>query len=91
LTVSANASPNPFNPSTEIRYTQVKSGVTKIQLFSANGRLVWETENRHAVPGTYSVAWNGVDMGARPVASGVYLVSVKLPTRDLSTRVVLLK
>ena len=44
-----------------------------------------------SVPGTYSVAWNGVDMGARPVASGVYLVSVKLPTRDLSTRVVLLK
>lgn len=65
--------PNPFNPSTTIRYdVPVGGGHVRIRVFDVTGRLVRTLVNRFESPGANFVAWDGRDEVDAPVASGIY-------------------
>ncbi|HQB98406.1 MAG TPA: choice-of-anchor J domain-containing protein, partial [Candidatus Cloacimonadota bacterium] len=67
-----SAFPNPFNPSTNLRYAMSEPGDVRIDVFNARGQLLKSFRNTHNVPGYYQVNWDGRDANGRAVSTGVY-------------------
>ena len=70
----ANA-PNPFNPSTEVRFELPAATEVTVGVYDVSGRLVrtlLRGENREA--GLHGVRWDGRDAAGRAQASGTYFV-----------------
>lgn len=63
--------PNPFNPSTMIRYTVASKGHVRLRIYDVRGRLITTLVNEEKNSGTYEIPWNAVEDGA-PLPSGVY-------------------
>jgi hypothetical protein len=85
-------SPNPFNPSTLLRFELDRPGRVDLKVYNLAGRLVRVLES--AAPygaGEHDVEWNGRDDGGRSVASGVYVVQIRAGEESASQRVALLK
>ena len=59
--------PNPFNPSTEIRYSVAKSEFTTLKVYDLLGREVATLVSESKEPGTYSARFDAAGLG-----SGVY-------------------
>jgi predicted outer membrane repeat protein len=72
--------PNPFNPTTRIRYSLAAAGgrVT-LRVFDVNGRLVRTLVDRVAAAGPSEVIWDGRDDAGSPAASGVYFYRLEAP------------
>jgi photosystem II stability/assembly factor-like uncharacterized protein len=64
--------PNPFNPSTRIRYSISGPGRITIKVYDMGGREVRTLLEQDHEAGRYEVVWDGTDGDRRPVASGVY-------------------
>ena len=72
--------PNPFNPSTELRFELDRPGMVELNIYDARGFLVRGLISRVGyAAGPHGVTWNGTDRAGRQVASGVY--QVRLVTR----------
>ncbi len=86
------AYPNPFNPSTIIRF-EVPSlgGRTTVRVYNIAGRVVRELGNEELSPGIYELEWNGRDEGGERVASGIYFYRVYAPGVIDQKTMVLLK
>jgi hypothetical protein len=69
--------PNPFNPSTTVPFQVAKPGPVKLRIFDLRGRAVRTLEDGRFNPGTYESRWDGCDESGRPVASGVYVISIQ--------------
>jgi len=66
--------PNPFNPSTTLRFDIEKSAMTEISIYNVLGQKVITLVSEELSPGTYSRSWNGLNAQGNSVASGVYYV-----------------
>lgn len=67
--------PNPFNPSTNIRYTvdsRQTSKNTSLKIYNILGQKVRTLVNEEKQPGQYLAVWDGKDDGANDVSSGIY-------------------
>lgn len=65
--------PNPFNPSTTIRFdVRQQSGVT-IAVFNMLGQRIATLVDEQMAPGTYTVRWDGTTDAGAKVASGLYI------------------
>ncbi|HET7498334.1 MAG TPA: FlgD immunoglobulin-like domain containing protein, partial [Candidatus Eisenbacteria bacterium] len=69
----AQNSPNPFNPSTTIRFALQNRDHVRLSVYSASGRLVSVLENSDLDAGSHSISWHGLDREGHPVGSGVYV------------------
>ncbi len=81
--------PNPFNPSTTIRYNLLENAVVSISIFDMSGRSVRKFNQSQVRSG--EITWEGVNDAGQPVSAGVYVCH--LQTRDVqaSIKLVLLK
>jgi hypothetical protein len=64
--------PNPFNPSTTIRYELAARTKVELKVYDVSGAVVRTLVNEVKSAGAYSLAWNGRDDHGQPVSSGVY-------------------
>jgi hypothetical protein len=65
--------PNPFNPSTTIRYSVGHDNArVSLAVYDVSGRLVTILEDGTTVAGDHTARWDGRDAHGRPVSSGVY-------------------
>ena len=64
--------PNPFNPTTTIRYSLPKQSSVKLGVFDIRGQEMIILEQSDKLQGTYDVQWNGMDRFGNPVSTGVY-------------------
>jgi poly(beta-D-mannuronate) lyase len=78
--------PNPFNPTTTIRFTLAEAQVVRLQLFDMSGRLVRNLFDGHRDPGEHRVTWE-----AKLEPSGTYLVVLQGDGNVRARKVVLLK
>jgi len=88
------ATPNPFNPSTVVRYGVANSDWGKrftITVISADGSTVRTLKAGTAFPGSYAVAWDARDNTGKIVSSGAYAVRLSVGEKSMSTRVVFMK
>jgi len=83
--------PNPFNPSTELRFRLPAAGDVAIQIFDSSGSLVRTFDLPDQPAGTGSVIWYGRDQQGRALASGLYLVRLRSEDFQATARVTLLK
>lgn len=65
--------PNPFNPSTTIRYTIADVSDVQLIIYNVLGQQVLQLVNDIQAPGHYNVVWDGHDALGRQVATGVYV------------------
>jgi len=72
FSLSQNA-PNPFNPTTTIRFSVPQGGPVSLTIWTASGQIVRTLVDGMREGGTHEVAWDGTDAAGRRVASGVYL------------------
>ena len=66
-------SPNPFNPSTTIKFYIPNTSDVTIRIYDMLGREVTTLINQQATAGYHVVYWNGKDSRGEAAASGVYL------------------
>ena len=83
--------PNPFNPSTRIRYDVPSAGFVRLRIFDPSGRLVRALASHNESPGTKIVEWNGRDENGAPVASGVYFCRLDEPGFTETRKMVILR
>ena len=83
--------PNPFNPSTTIRFTVNRSVNIALSIYDINGRLVRSLMQESLNAGTYSTQWDGSDGQGNSMPSGVYLCQLKSGAVTQTQRMVLIK
>ncbi|MHC4093241.1 MAG: S8 family serine peptidase [Planctomycetota bacterium] len=76
LVLMPNA-PNPFNPTTQIRYSLAEQSHVTVSVHTPLGRHLRTLVDEIQPAGVHAVAWDGRDRLDRQVASGVYLYTVK--------------
>ncbi len=64
--------PNPFNPTTEIRYTLNKDSYIRLTLINIQGQVIKTLVDGWQTAADHSVRWNARDDADRLVSSGVY-------------------
>ena len=83
--------PNPFNPSTTIRYELQKKGMVEVNIYDVNGRLVNQLVKQNQSVGMHTVVWNGKNLFGDKVASGLYIYAVKFENTLYTKKMILLK
>ncbi len=89
--LSISAHPNPFNPSTTLRYTLPASGNVVITIHDVRGTRVAELVDGHQQAGAFTTTWNGLDDAGRPVSSGLYLARIQHAAGTMTCKMLLLK
>jgi hypothetical protein len=85
------AQPNPFNPTTTIRYEVAEPGVVKLHIYDQLGQRIRTLVDDVNAPGRYEVRWNARDDTGRNMASGTYIVRLVAPEGVRTTRITLLR
>jgi len=81
--------PNPFGPSTSIRYRMPSAGDVWLQVYDPAGRLVRTLVKGHLSAGAHVAAWNGLNDAGAAAPSGVYFLRLETEGR-VETRKMLL-
>jgi hypothetical protein len=83
--------PNPFNPSTQIKFATEKSSDVTIKIYSILGQEITVLQNGILNAGTYNISWFGTDHYGNKVPSGVYFYEVRSDNRIQKGKMLLLK
>lgn len=84
--------PNPFNPSTMIKYDLNKPSPVKLTVYDIAGRVVNTLINgEHQSAGRHQIQWRGLDAKGRQVTSGAYFYVIEAGQFRQSKRMLLLK
>jgi subtilisin family serine protease len=81
-----NVYPNPFNPTTTIRFSVEARYASLLQVFDITGRLVETIENDKLLPGEHAYTWD-----ASGLSSGIYFVQLKTPFGSITQKITYLK
>ncbi len=70
------ASPNPFNPRTQIAFDLAKPGQVRLSVYDLRGALVRTLEAGTLPAGRHVRTWDGTNDDGAAVASGTYIVTI---------------
>jgi len=90
-TVALYVAPNPFNPSTHVRFDLDTAAAVSLVLYDVAGRRVRTLYDGHLGPGPQAIPWDGRDHHGQPAASGVYFVRLSTPRTTAVARMVLVR
>lgn len=83
--------PNPFNPSTEIRFAIPTSAHVRLEIFDVLGRVVATLVDNDLSPGSHRVVWNGHSSTGETVSSGMYIYRISAGDFIATKKMVMLK
>ncbi len=83
--------PNPFNPSTSIRFSLKEAGPVKLNIYNVRGQLVKSLVNTDLPSGNHQIFWNGKDERGAAVASGIYLYRMESKAYKATSKMMLMK
>ncbi len=92
--LTVNNYPNPFNPSTLIRYTippSLTNSAVEIIIYNIQGEIVKRLLKDELPSGTYVTKWNGTNDNGKFVTSGIYLYSLRAGSKIISGKMTLIK
>jgi hypothetical protein len=69
--------PNPFNPTTRIRFALPQKSKVRLTLYDTLGREVITLVNDERQAGIYAIDWNGLDSAGQRAGSGVYFFRIE--------------
>jgi hypothetical protein len=82
----SNNYPNPFNPTTKIRYTVINNVQVKLTVYDILGKEVVTLVNEVKQPNTYEVEFNGENL-----SSGIYFYQLRAGNYINTKKMILLK
>lgn len=91
VTRLAGVHPNPFNPSTTVRFELARAGRAQVRVYDLSGRLVRALVDETREAGRQQATWDGLDDAGQPAASGVYLVRLSADGVEQSIKASLVK
>lgn len=84
--------PNPFNPSTHIRYKLSVAAPVRLSIYDINGRLVKTLLAGEIQPAGYQeILWDGHRDNGTQAASGIYIYRLRSKTFSAAGKLVLLR
>jgi hypothetical protein len=83
--------PNPFNPSTWIRFALPKASHVRLEVYNVLGALVSTIVDQEMEPGYHRVEFSGLDTRGRPLAAGIYIYRLVTPGFTEAKKMILLK
>ncbi len=83
--------PNPFNPTTQIRFTLKDPEQVVISIYDIRGRKVVDLVDGVYSRGPHSVTWHSKNQQGQQVASGVYFARLKVGEDRFTRRMLLVK
>jgi len=83
--------PNPFNPTTTIKYSLEENSKVDLCIFNIKGQKVKQLLSDQRSAGQHSVVWNGTDNNNKPVSSGIYFYKLKTNNYEKVKKMILLK
>lgn len=78
--------PNPFNPTTKIKFTLPSSGITKLDIYNIQGRLIETLVNEPLNEGIYEFSFD-----AKNLPSGIYFYRLTTNTFSETKKMTLIK
>jgi len=90
-TMLFGATPNPFNPSTRLRFNIAHEGRVELSIFSIRGELINRLVDKVYSAGSHEVVWAGRDGSGRGVSSGVYFARMRAGNVVMTQRMVLIQ
>jgi hypothetical protein len=85
------AYPNPFNPTTNIRYDLPENALVSITIYDIMGRSIRSLVNSKQTAGYRSIQWNATNDAGSPVSAGLYLYTIQAGEFRQTKKMVLLK
>ena len=83
--------PNPFNPSTMIRYYLPEVGKSEVNIYNIKGEKVICLRNGVEEAGWHECEWEGKDRNGKNMSSGIYLMQVRSKDMVVNGKLNLLK
>ncbi len=90
-TTLAGNYPNPFNPSTTIKFDLKNQDKVTIEIFNIKGQKVKTLVNGTVSSGSHKVVWNGLNDQNRTVSGGVYFLKMKCSDYNSVRKMILIK
>jgi hypothetical protein len=85
------AFPNPFNPSTTLRYGLPQDSEVSMVIYDIRGNTVRTIESGAQVAGWYEHIWNGMNDEGQPVSTGLYLTRLRAGSYTKTIKMLYLK
>ncbi len=83
--------PNPFNPSTTIRFSLPRSADVTLKIYNTLGQLVKTLVDGYVQAGYKEIVWNGRNDSGASIASGIYIYRMTAGTFTATKRMILIK
>jgi len=83
--------PNPFNPSTTIRYCLPDRTGIRLEVYDVSGKRIVCLVDLQQEKGAYAIEWNGKDEQGSAMSSGVYFYRLTVGKQTISKKMVLLR
>jgi len=83
--------PNPFTPTTEVRFTQAQAGRAALDVYDLRGRHVRSLVSGLLAAGEHVLPWDGRDVTGRAMPAGLYLFRLESSGACITTKGILLK
>ena len=87
LTNSLGNYPNPFNPTTTIKFALVDGAADcQLDIYNSKGQIVKSWDYNNVSLGKHSVSWNGEDEQGKKQGSGIYFYRLSVDNKTLLTK-----
>lgn len=86
-----NNYPNPFNPTTNIKFTIPERSEVRIKVYSSLGEEIITLLHETLERGEHNIVWNGVNKNNITAPSGVYLILMEANNFHKTIKTVLLR
>ena len=83
--------PNPFNPSTEIRFNLSRSTFVRLDVFNVVGEKVSNLVSGYMTAGHHTILWDGLCDNGQQAGSGIYFYRLSTTVFTDSKKMILLK
>ena len=83
--------PNPFNPSTEIRFDLPENDNVTLAVYNMMGQKIKTLTSGNMSPGYHSIIWNGTNDAGAKVATGMYFYSINTSSFQSIKKMLFLK
>jgi len=83
--------PNPFNPTTNIRYHLNEPEDVSLSIYNLRGQKVVDLVSESKAAGSHSIVWDGRDNSGRSVASGIYYLRLNTKTVNQTKKLTMIK
>jgi len=83
--------PNPFNPSTTIRYALPERSTVRLTIYNMLGKEVRTLVNTVEDAGYKSIIWDGLDQHGRLISTGVYIYKIQAGNFSQTRKMVFMK